>query len=422
MLIILSFFWYVSEGGIIWLPLLFLSVIVNYFCVSLGMKRKFKYLNYIAVVYDVCLLVFFKYINGMASAWLRNPGISVGMPIGISYFTFMLISFVIDSADAEEGMPSFNAVLLYVSFFAAISSGPITQYADMSQQLKERSFKKQDMYDGLTRFGIGMIKKMMFAEMLAYLVDKCFRVGSLTVCMAWLGALAFSLQLYYDFSGYSDMAIGIGKMFGISLAENFDHPYASVSITDFWRKWHISLTRWFTKYVYIPLGGNRVSVRRHIFNLFVVWLLTGLWHGPGITFIIWGMIHFGFQILEKYTRINRQPLICRRIYTLLVVVLAWSVFRAESLSKMFSYLKSMFGLNGLGFCDMTFWNTLNLFKFPLLLGCCFALPVFPGFLRNGLFSVKRVQFILAVIFILCFIASYCMGVGFDYAAALYAGF
>ena len=261
------------------------------------------------------------------------PGIE--LPIGISFFTFQALSYVLDVQRGRgQAQRSPLKVGLYISFFPQLIAGPIVKYETVADQIDHRKETWDDFAAGCARFIVGLGKKVLLANQLALVADRAFLLEGadrLTTAFAWLGSLCYTLQIYYDFSGYSDMAIGLGKMFGFHFLENFNYPYISRSVTEFWRRWHISLSTWFRDYVYFPLGGSRVSSKaKHIRNLFVVWLLTGIWHGANWTFIAWGLFYFVLLVLEKYGHLGRGwPAVCRWLFTFLMVNFAWVIFRAD---------------------------------------------------------------------------------------------
>ena len=284
-------------------------------------------------------------INSVFQSSLRIP--TFYTPVGISFFTFEALSFLADVyLNKISDSVMLTDTLLYLSFFPTITSGPIIRYRDFETGL-QNPVKSTDLGAALERFVLGICKKMLVAEKLAplanYYFDGTAAGNNFSLIGLWVGSCAYSLQLYFDFSGYTDMAIGIGQILGFELCENFDHPYCASSITDFWRRWHISLSRWFRDYVYIPLGGNRCPVPRHVFNLLIVWLLTGIWHGADWSFVLWGLGYFILLILEKYAPVMRE--IGQRwyghVYTLFCVNLLWVLFRAENLSTAGRFLAGM---------------------------------------------------------------------------------
>ena len=350
--------------------LIVLSIVFNYFtaleldhlrCANKTALKKLVLLTGVAA--NVALLLFFKYFIFFMNSVGTVIGVSFhfsvpAAPIGISFFTFSAISCLVDVAKGDEpALHNLFDFALYISFFGKITSGPIVKYREMAKQIRERSITSQSLESGLKLFIIGLGKKLIIAGSLGkfFYAVKAEDIGSMSAVTAWLGALFYSLMLYYDFSGYSDMAIGLGRIFGFSFSKNFDHPYSSVSMTDFWRRWHISLGSWFRDYVYIPLGGSRVSRSRNIFNLSVVWLLTGLWHGANWTFVVWGIYHLALLLLEKFAlknAISKIPAFCRAVITFLLAVIGWTVFFSDNISYAGSYLLRMIGIGG-GLSDQT---------------------------------------------------------------------
>ena len=341
------------------LPVMVLSIAMNY---GFGRwvhrrKRRGRRLTApvaAAVACNLALLFVFKYlvftVETLNSLGLALPLPGITLPIGISCFTFQALSYVLDVASGRaEVQRSPLALGLYISFFPQLIAGPIVKYASVARQINDRRETWADYSAGCVRFLTGLGKKVLIANQMAVVADRVFAMepAGLSTAMAWLGALCYTFQIYYDFSGYSDMAIGLGRMFGFHFAENFDHPYSARSITEFWRRWHISLSSWFRDYLYIPLGGNRVSPRRHILNLFVVWLLTGFWHGANWTFVAWGLFYFLLLVLEKYGRLGQGwPSVLRRLYTLLAVNFLWMLFRADSLAHAGRFFLAMLGFGG----------------------------------------------------------------------------
>jgi alginate O-acetyltransferase complex protein AlgI len=315
----------------------------------------------VAVILNVGLLAFFKYagfavanLNAIFNALGLAPVhvAKIRMPIGISFFTFHALSYVID-VYRKKWAPARNPLdlALYIFFFPQLIAGPILRWNAMAPQFASRIFSRLQFAEGVRRFICGLAKKTLIANTVAVPADAIFKVtgngGALTPALAWLGAVSYALQIYFDFSGYSDMAVGLGKMFGFEFMENFNHPYISTSIREFWRRWHISLSTWFRDYLYIPLGGNRCSETRNRFNLLVVFFLCGLWHGPSWTFAVWGLYHGGFLALER-TRfgaaLEQMPPVFRRVYVLPVVLAGWVIFRASTIPEAMGLLGNMVGL------------------------------------------------------------------------------
>jgi alginate O-acetyltransferase complex protein AlgI len=301
------------------------------------------------IAFDVAVLTIWKYAGfasaqaaGLASfTGLDLPTVSLALPIGISFYTFHHISYVVDIYRGERpalrNMASFAA---YIALFPQLIAGPIVRYGEIADQLTQaRSHRLDDIAAGFPRFALGLIKKVVIADSLAPVVDACFATPAdqLTTATAWLGAIAYTLQLYFDFSGYSDMAIGLGRMLGFKLPENFARPYSSASVTEFWRRWHMSLSRWFRDYVYIPLGGNRSGVGTTYRNLWIVFALVGLWHGANWTFLFWGLYHGTVLVIERrrgwgVAATEPQRRLARRALTLLIVVVGWVLFRSPDLA------------------------------------------------------------------------------------------
>lgn len=355
-----------------------------------------------AILFNLSILFVFKYLtftlgilNRLGGSFVI-PGIE--LPIGISFFTFQALSYVLDVQRGRgQVQRSPLKVGLYISFFPQLIAGPIVKYETVADQIDNRKETWADFSAGCSRFIVGLGKKVLLSNQLALVADRAFALESadkLTLSFAWLGALCYTFQIYYDFSGYSDMAIGLGKMFGFHFLENFNYPYISKSITEFWRRWHISLSTWFRDYVYFPLGGSRVSSKaKHIRNLFVVWLLTGIWHGANWTFIAWGLFYFVLLVLEKYGHLGRGwPVVCQWLFTFLMVNFAWVLFRADGLGQAAGYLAAMFG-QGAGL-----WSAETGLFFRenwtvLLAGAIFAAPAAPA-LRD--WAAKRSSIVLDV--------------------------
>ncbi len=357
MLIIFSLVFY-SIGEPIYVLLMIGSAFLNYifgFLVSGKGKRVWLTLN---VIINLSCLVLFKYsafiineIDFFFGAHIKAP--SFVMPIGISFFTFQAMSYVIDIYRGEVSyQKNFLNVLLYISFFPQLIAGPIIKYHDMEKEINDRKQSIDDIEYGVRRFIIGISKKVLVANTIAYVVDNLMKMNyGWSIMSAWVMAIGYTLQIYYDFSGYSDMAIGLGRMFGFHFKENFNYPYSAASIKEFWRRWHISLSTWFKEYVYIPLGGNRKGKKRMYLNKCIVFVLTGIWHGSNWTFLVWGIMHGLFLIFED-TKISINKIsfkAVKYIYTWLVVIIAFVIFRADSLKQglgiighMFTYTKNIY--------------------------------------------------------------------------------
>lgn len=342
------------------------SILFNYIFGLLtdGFKRKekqvwAKLVIAVTCIFNLGLLFIFKYLNFtesiVCSIFNISPQIAkITLPIGISFFTFQAMSYVLDVYRGKgEVQKNILNVGLYISFFPQLIAGPIVRYETVAHEIKHRRETSEDFFDGFSRFVTGLGKKVLLANNFALLADKGFEMCAsgepFSVGMAWLGAFAYTFQIFFDFAGYSDMAIGLGRMFGFHFLENFDYPYISKSITEFWRRWHISLGTWFRDYVYFPLGGSRVKKYRHIINLFVVWILTGIWHGANWTFLIWGLMYFVLIAFEKLSGFDKKEgkvlNIFKWLYTMFFVVMGWVMFRAETVSQGINYIATMFGAN-----------------------------------------------------------------------------
>lgn len=311
----------------------------------------------IALIVDICgnlgILGFFKYADffiGNVNS-ITGAGISllhIALPIGISFYTFQTMSYTIDvyrgKVPAQHNILDFAT---YVTLFPQLIAGPIVQYKTVAGELSGRRTSLEDFSEGAFRFAVGMAKKVLLANQIGALWNTISHLNELTAATAWLGAIAYSFQIYFDFSGYSDMAIGLGRMFGFHFLENFNFPYMSKSITEFWRRWHISLSSWFKEYVYIPLGGNRKGMPRQILNLLIVWMLTGLWHGANWNFVLWGLYYGILLIAEKLfllKLLEKLPSWIGRIYSMFLVVIGWTVFAQTDMAGLSQYLKAMFGI------------------------------------------------------------------------------
>ncbi len=309
---------------------------------------------------------------------------NVVLPIGISFFIFQAISYVVDVYRGEKPLYSPVDMGLYISFFPQLIAGPIVRFRDIRTYFdtKNRSVTIDGVSEGVWRFSLGLCKKVLLANNLGGLANLVFSVGDITqysILYTWLGAIAYTLQIYYDFSGYSDMAIGLGNVFGFKFQENFNYPYFAGTIKEFWRRWHISLSQFFRDYVYIPLGGNRCEMSRWLFNILVVWFLTGLWHGSSLNYIIWGMSYGVLLLLERFV-LDKLPQntgikVFRRILTIVLVVILWVVFRCEHMPTAIKYLKNMFGITGCSLIDNAFRYQAKNFALLIFLSCILALPI-----------------------------------------------
>ena len=354
-------------GEPVYLFLMLLSILFNYFsgldiARNLQDKRAAKRSLVFNLIINLAVLGFFKYegfvldtLNGILPVHISYHALP--LPIGISFYTFQILSYIIDvyrgNVKVQTNLPNFA---LYVTMFPQLIAGPIVQYADVDEQLASREVSWTKFGEGSMYFIRGLAKKVLLANTSGMIFTEVSGLakGNVAVMTAWLGAFAYMFQIYFDFSGYSDMAIGLGKMFGFEFNMNFNYPYVSKSITEFWRRWHISLSSWFRDYVYIPLGGNRVSKIKHIRNLLIVWFLTGLWHGAAWNFVAWGLYYGVILIIEKYFLspvLDRLPDVVRHIYSIVLVVIGWVLFFSSSFGQAADYIRVMFGAGAHGFAD-----------------------------------------------------------------------
>lgn len=354
-LLISSFFFY-FYGEPKYVLIMVLSIITTYiFGILIDKHSKYKKLFLIlSIIISLGILVYFKYIDFLITninLWLTNKIdlINVILPIGISFYTFQLISYIADVYNRKAKVQkNILKLAMYVSLFPQLIAGPIVRYTTIEEQIEKREYSLEKFSLGIRRFIIGLGKKVLIANVLGELIQIFLVSNEKSILFYWIYAIANMLQIYFDFSGYSDMAIGLGKMFGFEFLENFNYPYIATSITDFWRKWHISLSSWFRDYVYIPLGGNRVSKIKWLRNILIVWLLTGLWHGAAWNFIIWG-IYFGILLiieklfLGKY--LEKLPKIIQRLYTLIIVMISFIIFSGENTNQILQNLKGLIGIN-----------------------------------------------------------------------------
>ncbi len=358
-LIVASIFFY-AYGEPVYVILLLASVLMNYL-LGLGIsKTKSKCILGAAVVINLLLLVVFKYAGFLAESvnlFLPTnyalPVPKLSLPIGISFYTFQALSYVIDVYRGQVPVQkNFFKLLLYVSFFPQLIAGPIVKYHDIEKEIDEREVTYEGVKSGLFRFSAGLGKKVLIANTMAYIADRMFALSNseFGLLSGWIGAIAYLLQIYFDFSGYSDMAIGLGRLFGFHFLENFNYPYISGSIQEFWRRWHISLSTWFKDYLYIPLGGNRKGKSRTVVNKYIVFLATGIWHGANWTFLIWGLYHGTLQMLESANIIpvKKNFKLFNHLYTLLAVTVGFVIFRADNLLQAGYVIKAMFGFGNNG--------------------------------------------------------------------------
>lgn len=417
--------------------LMIFSILVNYIFGRLmdknrGRQKRMKLLLVLSVVIDLGLLSVFKYTDFIITNVNAIFGSSfdllkIALPIGISFYTFQAMSYTIDvyrdDVRVQKNLIDFG---MYITMFPQLIAGPIVRYADVQDQLAERSVTTADFSEGVMRFVVGLGKKVLLANQMGAVWSEIYALGGdVSALMAWTGAIAYTFQIYFDFSGYSDMAIGLGRMFGFKFPENFRYPYQSVSITDFWRRWHITLSTWFKEYLYIPLGGNRYGLARQALNLLIVWSLTGFWHGAGWNFVMWGLYYFVILFIEKLfllKALDKLPKLFRHVYALLLIVIGWVIFASDDVSVLLPYLGSMFGANGaVGGMDVYTLFT----KAVLIVICCVASTELPKRLflsATGAMNEKAAFTIKSVMTIALLALSMILLIGDSYNPFLYFRF
>ena len=354
-LLLASLFFY-AWGEPVFVALMVVSIFVNWLIgFQMDHSEKKKSWLVLSVVWNLALMFVFKYLTFVLSNMelLLHRDIvdlTIPLPLGISFFTFQILSYIFDLYYGKTKVQKkWYKFALYVSMFPQLVAGPIVRYDQIAYEIDHRQENLEDFSQGMTRFVYGLGKKVLLSNYMGVLADNMFYLsgeGSLSVGAAWIGAIGYTLQIYYDFSGYSDMAIGLGRMMGFHFLENFNYPYVSRSITEFWRRWHMSLSSWFKDYVYIPLGGSREGAAKTYRNTFFVWLLTGIWHGANWTFIVWGLGYFVLLCIERLGGWTKGIRYIGHIYTMAAVILLWVVFRADSLTLAVRYIGQMFGTGG----------------------------------------------------------------------------
>ena len=359
-LLVVSLFFY-GWGEPVYISIMVLSIAVDYTHGLLVERwrdndRRARMAVASSVLCNLAILVFFKYwdfiaVNVNALTGFSVPVLGLPLPIGVSFYTFQTMSYTIDvyrrDAPVQRSVTAFGA---YVTLFPQLIAGPIVRYRTVADQLVSREENLEKFTSGIRRFTVGMAKKVLLANAIGQLWDVSLASRELTMAGAWLGLLAYAFQIYFDFSGYSDMAIGLGRMFGFEFLENFNYPYISRSVVEFWRRWHISLTTWFREYVYFPLGGNRVSRGKWVRNILIVWLLTGIWHGAGWNFLLWGLYYAVWMLAERLflgKRLEKLPAVLRHVYAMAVVLVGWALFAVEDPGRLGGYFRALFGGSGL---------------------------------------------------------------------------
>ena len=389
-LLLISLIFY-AWGEPIYVLLMVFTIIFDYIMARLinksrNEKIKFKIIFIFTLFINILILGFFKYygflidnINNIFNLSIKYK--QLALPVGISFYTFQTLSYIVDVyLDKVRVQKNIVSFALYVTMFPQLVAGPIVKYSDIDYQLDNRKESFNKFGYGVERFLRGLAKKVLLANNIGivWTTIQGMDINNISVLTSWIGIIAYTFQIYFDFSGYSDMAIGLGKMFGFDFIENFNYPYISKSVTEFWRRWHISLGTWFREYIYIPLGGNRTSTLKHIRNLFVVWLFTGLWHGASWNFVVWGL-YYGFILLMEKMVLNKVliklPNFIKHIYTMILVIIGWVFFGSTSLSVAIDYIKVMFGISGNQLIDSAalyyLYTNIKLF---IILGIC-ATPI-----------------------------------------------
>ncbi len=417
--------------------LMIFSILINYVFGRLmdknrGRQKRMKLLLVLSVVIDLGLLSVFKYTDFIITNVNAIFGssfdlLNIALPIGISFYTFQAMSYTIDvyrnDVRVQKNLIDFG---MYITMFPQLIAGPIVRYADVQDQLADRSVTTADFSEGVMRFVVGLGKKVLLANQMGAVWSDIYALGGdVSALMAWTGAIAYTFQIYFDFSGYSDMAIGLGRMFGFKFPENFRYPYQSVSITDFWRRWHITLSTWFKEYLYIPLGGNRRGLARQALNLLIVWSLTGFWHGAGWNFVMWGLYYFVILFIEKLfllKALDKLPKFFRHVYALLLIIIGWVIFASDDVSVLLPYLGSMFGANG-AIGGMDVYTLLT--KAVLLIICCIASTELPKKLflsAAGAMNEKAAFTLKSVLMIALLALSMILLIGDSYNPFLYFRF
>jgi len=392
------------------LALMIFTIALFYCCgLAIGKCTQQKWKKFwliVSVVIGVALLGLFKYADFFVDSFNAVTGLSIpllklALPVGISFYTFQCLSYTIDvyrgNVPAQKNPVSFGA---YVALFPQLIAGPIVRYIDVARELDERTHSWDNVALGLRRFLVGLSKKVIIADNFALLMKLFRESGEQSVLFFWMYAIAFTLNIYFDFSGYSDMAIGLGRVFGFHFIENFNYPYLSKSVAEFWRRWHMSLGSWFRDYIYIPLGGNRVRKARWVFNTLVVWMLTGMWHGAAWNFILWGLLYAACLLLEKWVpALQKLPTILRRGYTLLVVVLGFVLFNAENITQAGSDIAGMFGFGGVPLITAETLYYLRSYGVLFIVGFIGATPLIRN-TANRLYKYKATAIIEPIVLII----------------------
>lgn len=428
LLVVFSLLFYAWSNPI-YVVLLILSILWNYFTAfeleAQDDEKTKKILLIVSVVVNLFILGFYKYTGFLMDILHIQSNLKIALPVGLSFFTFSELSYIFDVYNGKS-KPQKNIILftLYVSFFGKISMGPIVPYHEMEDQLTNRTLSKAQYASGMVLFSKGLIKKVLLADQLSYVYS--ILQNNTSTLGVWLLAICYMLQIYFDFSGYSDMAIGLSRFFGFDFKPNFDHPYTATSVQDFWRKWHISLSQWFRDYLYIPLGGNRVDKNTYIRNIFIVWFCTGLWHGANWTFILWGLYYGCLLLLEKFflrEKLEKLPKPISHIYTLLVVLIGWVFFMSPNITTAFSTLGKMISIGATTFANNQAKFMLKSYFILFVLAILLSTKVYDRiqiFVYNQ-YKMKAV-YITWTIYIILLIVCIAFIVGGTYHSFLYFAF
>ena len=436
-LLIASLIFY-AWGEPVYILIMLFSTIFNYVTGLLiekfQKKNQHKYAKIVlivSVVGNLGIIGFFKYsdflISNINSLFNLNISLlAIALPIGISFYTFQTMSYTIDIYKQNvKAQKNFISFATYVTLFPQLIAGPIVKYRDVSESLENRKENITDFSEGIKRFIIGLFKKVMIANNVGFIWESIHSLpySEISLSLAWVGAICYSLQIYYDFSGYSDMAIGLGKMFGFHFLENFNYPYIAKSITNFWRRWHISLSSWFKEYVYIPLGGSRKTIARTVINLLIVWFLTGLWHGASWNFVVWGLYFGVLLIIEKFVLkkvLDKMPSFIRHLYTLFFVIISWVIFACPTLEDGLNYISIMFNFNNEIISTESIYliSTHFVLFIIAIIGCT---PIFKK-IKEKLKNNKIFMIIEIIICLILFFISLSFLVGSTYNPFLYFRF
>ena len=400
-LLIFSFIFY-FYGEPKYILLMLLEVLFAYFMTLSLEKNKSKSLLTVIISFHLILLCIFKYFNfiidNINTIFSSNITLlNIVLPIGISFYTFQIISYEVDVYKGKiKASKNLLEFMTYVFLFPQLIAGPIVRYESVNKELKSRKVTFDDFSSGVNRFIIGLFKKVVIANNIGELCNTLVGSDEVSVLLYWILGISYMLQIYFDFSGYSDIAIGIGKMIGFKFPENFNYPYIADSVTNFWRRWHMTLSSWFRDYVYIPLGGNRVSTLKHIRNIFIVWILTGLWHGASWNFIIWGLYFGIILIIEKYFLnkvLEKLPKVIRIIYTLFIVMISFIIFSSDNLSSAFTIIKGLFSFNSLSLYNSFILYYIRSYLVILIIGIILSTSL----IKNVIFKLRNKKFLNNII-------------------------